>query len=242
MTTSASQFEDRLRRRAAAGRPTVLLARVPELLDDAEREQLGYLGWRAPSEARPRDESLFGRAIARRLVSTVVGVPVRDVGVVLAPGGKPIAVLTGSVAAPSFSLAHGGGYVAAAVSTRGRIGVDVEPCRPWEPAVLERVFAPADVERVSALEGLERDHAFARLWTMAEAFAKATGEGLRALLCRFDSLGNGNVSRWRGLEGATAEPIPGLMCAVAADDFVGTGIVAGAMQVGTAWLLQEADR
>jgi phosphopantetheinyl transferase len=237
MTTLAPQnLEEHLRRRAAAGRPVVLLARMPELLDDTEREQLGYLGWRRRGEARPQDESLFGRAIARMLVSTVVGVPLQDVGVVLAPGGKPTAVLPVPAAPPWFSLAHGGGYVAAAVSTRGRIGVDIEPCRPWEPAVLKRVFAPTDVERVTELEGLERDHAFARLWTMAEAFAKATGEGLRALLCRFDSLGNGNVSRWRGLECATAEPIPGLVCAVAADGFVGTGVVAGAMQVGATWL------
>ncbi len=234
-------LEELLQRRAAAGRPVVVLARVPECLD-AEREQLSRLGWRGPSEARPQDESLFGRAIARRLVSTVVGTPLRDVGVVLAPSGKPAAVLPGAVAAPWFSLAHGGGYVAAAVSTCGRIGVDVEPCRPWEPAVLERVFAHVDVERVTALEGVERDRAFVRLWTMAEAFAKATGEGLRALLRRFDSLGGGSVSRWRGLECASAEPIPGLVCAVAADGCVSTAIVAGAVRVGAAWVLEGDDR
>lgn len=84
---------------------------------------------------------------------------------------------------PSFSLSHTDGMVACAVSQSGTVGVDVEGdgARVDVQAIAERFFAPAEARAV-------RDRgpgAFTRIWTLKEAFLKATGEGLRRPLDSF---------------------------------------------------------
>jgi len=81
--------------------------------------------------------------------------------------------------APAVNLSHGGYYLALAVAPHGRIGVDVEPCRPLRPALLAACCHPRErawIEREEAPHA--RCMRFARLWTLKESLMKATGAGL----------------------------------------------------------------
>ncbi|ANZ39065.1 hypothetical protein BBK82_26310 [Lentzea guizhouensis] len=76
----------------------------------------------------------------------------------------------------SISLAHDGGYVAAACR-RGKglgVGVDVQLPVSASPGLLRR----CGVGELAELPEGERDLEFAWVWTVQEACVKATGEGL----------------------------------------------------------------
>ncbi|MGZ3143724.1 4'-phosphopantetheinyl transferase family protein [Lentzea chajnantorensis] len=76
----------------------------------------------------------------------------------------------------AVSLAHDGGYVAAACR-RGRglgVGVDVQLPVPASDGLLRR----CGVAELAELPEGERDLEFAWVWTVQEACVKATGEGL----------------------------------------------------------------
>jgi phosphopantetheinyl transferase len=106
------------------------------------------------------------------------------------------------------------------------------------------VFAPTDVTRVLALAGSERDHEFARLWTVAEACAKAIGEGLRLLLRRLDPIGDADEGAWSGgpLTWAVAEPTRGYVCAIASDVPVIPSDITELVEVPFDWIAGSAPR
>lgn len=79
---------------------------------------------------------------------------------------------------PRFSLSHAGELGAIALANHD-VGVDIDVI-PWMPDLLEvadHFFAPANRDHLRALAPAERSNAFARYWTMSEAFVKATGSG-----------------------------------------------------------------
>ena len=84
------------------------------------------------------------------------------------------------------SISHTAGLACAAVAIGCRIGVDVERRQPIEPAVRDRILAPAERRRMARSRDPVGD--LLGFWTMKEAAAKADGRGLqldpRALACR----------------------------------------------------------
>jgi 4'-phosphopantetheinyl transferase len=80
-----------------------------------------------------------------------------------------------------FNLTHARGMVAAAVTRAGAIGVDVEPLDGLrvDTGIADHCFAAQEVAALRALpdEAAMAEH-FIRLWTLKEAFVKATGKGL----------------------------------------------------------------
>ena len=86
-----------------------------------------------------------------------------------------------------FSLSHTRGLVAAALSANGALGIDVEHIDPRKAdfAMAEEYFAPAEVRLLQAAPASERDLCFFRLWTLKEAYVKATGTGLSTPLKSF---------------------------------------------------------
>jgi phosphopantetheinyl transferase len=100
-----------------------------------------------------------------------------------APNGKPSLRHDAGQHVPSVSLSHTPGLIAVAVALRGSIGVDVERHRPRDFAALaDHAFGPA--ERREVADG--GSQAFYRIWTLREAIAKATGDGLALVLNRAD--------------------------------------------------------
>lgn len=77
------------------------------------------------------------------------------------------------------SLSHSGGWIAAATTCSGRVGVDIEAARPVSPALARRCLADSELAWwEQAPVGRARTLRFLRLWTAKEAYVKATGAGL----------------------------------------------------------------
>lgn len=141
------------------------------------------------------------------------------------PLGQPLLrEADGSLSGWGLSLAHTGGACACALH-RGRVGLDLEPPGRCRPAVARRMFSPAEQ---AALTGPDPDTAFTRLWTLREALAKYSGQGLaRMPQAEFLLEGEGRCSReglrcrswqesgwWLGCcwEGEAPAPAPVRVC------------------------------
>jgi 4'-phosphopantetheinyl transferase len=79
-----------------------------------------------------------------------------------------------------FNLSHSGNIALVAVSTHGRVGVDVEQLRsaPVTKGVAERFFSPPEVMKLRSLPAQDQVPAFFRCWTLKEAYLKALGCGI----------------------------------------------------------------
>lgn len=164
---------------AIAAIPQTLWARLAGLLSEAEREQAARFHFE-----RNRLEYVAAHALLRLMLSEAAGGAPGDWAFEAEPDGKP--VVEGR-RGPHFNLSHCQGLVACAVSAQVAIGVDVEPVDRRAPLdVAERWFAPAERAWLFALPEAERALGFFRLWTMKEAFIKATGKGIGQGLQTFE--------------------------------------------------------
>ncbi len=86
-----------------------------------------------------------------------------------------------------FNLSHTRGLVACAVTRDAVIGIDVETISAERSGreIAERFFSPAECAALHAAPLVKQCQMFFRLWTLKEAFIKATGEGLRRPLDSF---------------------------------------------------------
>lgn len=99
-----------------------------------------------------------------------------EIAVIHEMNGKP--VLPG-MEGVSISLSHSGCYGAAAVTRRGRAGVDIERVRSFREEMLRAFLTEEEFGRVMAAEGQERDVLATGYWAGKEAYLKALGLGLR---------------------------------------------------------------
>ena len=112
------------------------------------------------------------------------------------PKGKP--VLTTRVNPPvSVSLSHTRGLVACAIATGAEVGVDAERTDiTFDPIeVASRFFTRDEQRQLERGTAIERNSRFVDLWTLKEAYAKATGLGIGAGLSRIGFDLNGSAIR-----------------------------------------------
>jgi 4'-phosphopantetheinyl transferase len=78
-------------------------------------------------------------------------------------------------AGPQVSLTHTRGAIACALAISHPIGIDLERHRPRDyRSIAQYAFGPREQSRIER----EGEHGFYRVWTVREAIAKATGQGL----------------------------------------------------------------
>lgn len=75
-----------------------------------------------------------------------------------------------------MNLSHCKGLAVAAVG-KMPLGVDAEPPRAVRDVLMQKVCAPEEIRLIHAEEN--QNSAFSRFWTLKEAYAKYTGEGIR---------------------------------------------------------------
>jgi phosphopantetheinyl transferase len=195
---------------------TVLMSECGTTADDA------LLRWSLPADNFPgaRRRSLLARALLRRMLVHTTGIPPGGWVFEVEPSGRPSVRNASCERVPSISLAHSGGWVAVAASDAVTIGIDIEVHRPRRnlSGIAAAAFGP-DEQRLVAADGAA---SFYRIWTLREAMAKASGEGIAEVADRIDRVANGpKEGVWRASIGATpwllahTTPVSGLSLAVA---------------------------
>jgi len=98
--------------------------------------------------------------------------------------GKPS--LAGTGFRPQFNIAHTDGLVACVAAVDVNVGVDVESFGSTVPNdVVSRCFSAHEIADLDVRNGIDRLERFTELWTLKEAYVKATGAGLSAPLNAF---------------------------------------------------------
>lgn len=139
---------------------------LPEWLTDSEREIVARFG------GRRRREYLHSRWLIRQALAASAGCPTDDCYPV---AGRPVA----SARPPGWqlSLSHSHGLSAVATTRQPGLGLDLEPLarRPDWQRVVRRWFTPREQAWLLARNDPE---AFLRVWTLKEAWLKATRRGI----------------------------------------------------------------
>jgi 4'-phosphopantetheinyl transferase len=172
-----------------------------------------------------RDAYMAAHALLRALLSERADVAPSSWGFVAGPAGKPELDPAHGLPWLRFNLSHARSLVACAVTVGDDIGIDVESLdrRPPTEGLAARWFAPEETACLAARAEPTRTATFLRLWTLKEAFVKATGDGIalgiervvfaldppRLLRAPPES---GAPAAWRFLQ---LEPVPGHVLALA---------------------------
>lgn len=90
----------------------------------------------------------------------------------------------------SFNLSHSNELCAITVTDSKEIGIDLEftERKTNYKQIAKRFFTPRETLWLQSLEGIALKNVFFRLWTRKEAYCKARGENILAILPIFDSL------------------------------------------------------
>jgi len=132
-----------------------------------------------------RDRRIFvaAHALKRKLLSWVGDLPPTDWRFIVGRFGKP--QIDPALGRPRlhFSLSHTRGLVACAVSLDHEVGLDVEASdRAGDGLdIAGRFFAPAELALLREAAPDDRPEVFVRIWTLKEAYLKATGQGLSSV-------------------------------------------------------------
>lgn len=126
---------------------------------------------------------LVSRALLRWALSHYLDAPAHTWRFETGPHGRPRLLEPRGL---GHNLSHTQGAVAIAVSGSDRLGIDVELTAVAPPVHLaSRCFAEAEWRGLSSLAAGAAQRRFIELWTLKEAFVKATGFGLHLPLNGF---------------------------------------------------------
>ena len=132
---------------------------------------------RAKTVKRNQHHFLATRALIRKVLAYYTGMPSNSLGFARTEQGKPY--LINSPQPIYFNLSHSGNFAALAVTALGEIGIDIETIRPRNfLAIAERYYHADELIELMATNEAEREQLFFKLWTLKEAFFKATGGGI----------------------------------------------------------------
>jgi 4'-phosphopantetheinyl transferase len=162
--------------------PAGCVARWYALLDEGERARADRFYFVAD-----REIFIAAHALRRVLLAHVDGLPAADWKFAASPAGKPEIAPALNRSRWRFNLSHTRGLVACAVGIDYELGIDVEATDGVRDvlALAERFFAEDELALLRRANEDQRQKAFFRIWTLKEAYIKATGEGLARPLNSF---------------------------------------------------------
>jgi 4'-phosphopantetheinyl transferase len=170
---------------------------------DVERERASLFWRKADGERYVASHGVLRLLLAGYLGCDPLGLDFRT-----GEHGKPF--LPGS--GLEFNLSHSSDLALIAVAHERRVGVDVEVLRPMPDLedLAPRVCTPDELVILTGLAEPARTHAFLGLWTRKEALAKASGEGIQAVMRGAQP----DADRWTVLD---VSDLPGYAASVAAE-------------------------
>ncbi|EOM77249.1 4-phosphopantetheinyl transferase [Rhodococcus rhodnii] len=140
-----------------------------------------YPRWAASTSESFRARFAATRRFAKAAVAGVAGVDVDDIALRRDRAGRPLFVTRDGVAAVAdANLSHTGDAVVVAVSTRGRVGVDIEAARRRldHGGFAGAICHPDELRRYHRCGHAGRNRMLLEVWTWKEATTKAMGTGL----------------------------------------------------------------
>lgn len=184
------------------GTMTVKTVFVSVLMEDRSVEFASSFGQPLLEWASPRARAgHLAHSLLLRMVSSLWPIEVSRTQIDTEPSGRPYLAGTGLPAVPFISVSHSRGWVACAATEIGPLGVDIELPRPGRNTdqIAAAAFGPLEIQRIQRTG----ERGFYRIWTVREAIAKATGEGLRLATDRRDRAHQGpEEGNWKLLSGA----------------------------------------
>jgi 4'-phosphopantetheinyl transferase len=136
-----------------------------------------------------RDKTRFirCRSALRELLSGYMTIPKFEIRFEYLPTGKPQLSADQNPCQLQFNVSHSAGMALIAVSSKYRLGVDIEAVRSNvdTDSLAERFFSMRERIGLRALPDHLRLPGFYACWTRKEAFLKATGRGLSFPLADF---------------------------------------------------------
>jgi 4'-phosphopantetheinyl transferase len=153
---------------------------------------------------------LIARGMQREVLSSYLpGTSASELRFVSGTSGRLALAPPFDASGLDFNLAHTPGLVALAVARGAPVGIDVERYDKKVPLeVARRFFSPIEADALDALPPQSRPRRFLRLWTLKEAYLKATGAGITGGLdsvtfriddggaCAFERAGDADALRW----------------------------------------------
>lgn len=159
----------------------VATARLEELRALLNTEELARASHFIQEEHRRR--FTVARGTLRVWLGERLGVPPESLEFSTGVHGKPFLAGPHAGAGLHFNLAHTGDLGVLALSTQGPLGVDVERVRPMDEMGLGgHVYSAGELALLGSCSVQARRELFFQLWTLKEAYIKATGEGMTAPL------------------------------------------------------------
>lgn len=146
-------------------------AYAERIMSDSEHQ-------RAQKMQRGKENYIASRWLLRKVLAHYTGIAADSITFLRTDKGKPCLPNSNI----HFSLSHSGHWALLAVANCELIGVDIEAIKTTRKlsAIAEHYYHPLEVTQLQALVGdVQRDY-FYRLWTLKEAFLKATGLGISA--------------------------------------------------------------
>lgn len=132
-----------------------------------------------------RQRFTAARCCLRLLLGAYLNVEPQQIQFTYGPYGKPTLAANTAVLCPSlrFNLAHTDERALYAFTHNRAIGIDLEHIRPMPDAlrIAQRFFTVAEANAIAQQPSQQQANAFFTLWTLKEAYLKATGEGLAGL-------------------------------------------------------------
>lgn len=114
------------------------------------------------------------RAALRRLLAERVGISPDRLSILITASGKPYLPQHSEI---QFNLSHAGNFALIAISSDGKVGIDIERCNRDVTGLSDYVLSP--LERAKACWS---DKRFIDLWVAKEAVLKALGLGIAEYL------------------------------------------------------------
>ena len=153
---------------------------LSRMLSPYRRAKLERFASGGTEAAAARRSNNYDLCLAAGLVTDIglkdYGLREKDMKYGTASGGKPIFLNHPEI---RFNISHAGHYAVAAFSDEYEPGIDIEDCRRISNRIIFSIFGEEERRLImEAPDEEKRMRMFGRIWTVREAFVKATGLGL----------------------------------------------------------------
>ncbi|GES27561.1 4'-phosphopantetheinyl transferase superfamily protein [Streptomyces angustmyceticus] len=193
---------------------------LPHIQDVARvRPVLGRDWHRYQTLTHPRAKERFlaSRLLLRHAAAVAIETAPDLVDLAYQPGGRPFVRGCDQI---DISLSHTEEVMVVGITSRGRVGVDVELAarRMAGTGSEAQGCTPFERQRLDAADGRDRNDTLVRLWTLKEAYSKALGQGLRFRFTEFGFALDGTRARLVGPDGRDAGADDWLFATFAVED------------------------